>query len=272
MGARNWIAKLSLLVVISVLVSCTTTGPGGDKSLVLVPTSMEISIGQGMAQQVAETEKASPDTAWQNYLNEIGQKIVKVCDRKDLEYHFTVIESDQVNAFAAPGGYVYFYTGLLKEMKSEGEMAAVMAHEISHVVARHGAKQIQAMLGAQVAYTLVFGSGDDQSQAMNLAVNAGMALAFSGYSRSFEREADQFGTVYMTRAGYDPNGMVGMLETLARIGGSQTDVFEKLLASHPDTQERIANAKKEIEGMQPLPSGLVSNQSRYEQMRARLTK
>lgn len=267
--------RITLYACISVLLfimSCTTTGPGGDKSLVLIPSAMETSIGLGMAEQVQQTEKISPDTVWQKYLAEVGQKIVKVCDRKDIEYKFTVIESDQINAFAAPGGFVYFYTGLLREMKNESEMAAVMAHEISHVVARHSAKQIQATIGTQVALALLSGNSAEQNQARDLAINAGMALAFSGYSRSHEREADKFGIIYMVKAGYNPNGAIAMFETLARLGGSQSNVFEKLLSSHPDTQERIANAKKQIAEMGALDPKLVTGDQRYQQMVARLKK
>ena len=136
--------SIFIFVLFAFLISCATTGPGGNKSLIIIPTSQEVAIGEGMAQQVEEQEKVLPDVAWQNYVTEIGTKIVSVCDRKDIEYHFTVIESDVANAFAAPGGYVYFYTGLLRSMDNEAELAAVMAHEISHVVARHGIKRLQA--------------------------------------------------------------------------------------------------------------------------------
>ncbi len=259
-----------LLIFLSVMFGCTTTGPGGKTSLIVIPTNQEVAIGAGMADELSKTEKASEDTLWQKYLNEVGRKVVSVCDRKDVSYHFTVIESDQVNAFAAPGGYVYFYTGLLREMKSESEMAAVMAHEISHVVARHSIKRIQSALGAALAFDLVFG-GDKPGAAINAAIKIGMGLAFAGYSRDAEREADNFGIHYMVKAGYDPAGAVAMFETLGRIGGSgKAGVFEKLAGSHPETQERIANAKKQISEMSPLPAGLSSGQTHYETMLKRL--
>jgi predicted Zn-dependent protease len=252
------------------IVSCTTTGPGGKTSFIVIPTSQEVAIGQGMADEVSKTEKKLQDTVWQKYLNEVGQKIVAVCDRKDITYQFTVIESDQVNAFAAPGGYVYFYTGLLREMKSESEMAAVMAHEISHVVGRHGIKRVQSAMGVALAYQLVFGK-DNSSAAVDAAIGIGMGLLFAGYSRDAEREADQFGIHYMVKAGYNPQGAVAMFETLARIGGSgQASVFEKLASSHPETQERIANANKQISEMSPLPTGLTDGKNRYETMLKRL--
>ncbi len=260
---------LVLVNAITLLLGCATTGPGGKKSFIIVPTSQEVAIGAGMAQEVERTEKVLADSVWQSYLNEVGQKIVAVCDRTDIEYRFTVIESDQINAFAAPGGFVYFYTGLLRRMENEAEMAAVMAHEISHVVGRHGVKRLQGALGVGLAYQLAFGGQD--SQVLEAAVAIGMNLVFSGYSRGNEREADNFGIHYMVKAGYDPHGAVMMYEKLAALGGAgYSNVFEKLAATHPETQERIANAKAQIAEMEPLPSNLTLGKERYQQMLTRL--
>lgn len=258
-----------IILSMSILLSCATTGPGGKTSVIFIPVAQEVAIGEGMAQQVEHDEKILDDAEWQAYLNEVGQKIVKVSDRQDIQYQFKVIESDQINAFAAPGGYVYFYTGLLKVMENEAEMAAVMAHEISHVVARHSVKRIQAALGVALAYDLVFGS-DGSSKALDAAINVGMGLTFASYSRSNEREADEFGLVYLVKAGYNPQGEVTMYEKLAAQGGGERSVFEQLASSHPETQERINNAKAEIEQLKPLPSNLTYNSDRYLKMRARL--
>jgi predicted Zn-dependent protease len=258
-----------ILVAVMVLSACVATGPGGKKSFIIIPVSQEVSIGQGMADELSKSEKNLADTAWQTYVAEVGKRIVHVCDRQDIEYHFTVIESDQINAFATPGGYVYFYTGLLREMDNEGEMAAVMAHEISHVVARHGVKRLQAALGATLAYQLVLG-GDKTSEALKAAVNAGMGLAFAGYSRDAEREADNFGIQYMVKAGYDPNSALTMFQILAKLGGSSSNVFEQLSADHPETTERIDNATKEIAGMGTLPKGLVLNREKFQKLRLHL--
>ncbi len=263
------LARITSLALSFLLLSCVATGPGGQKSFVLIPVSQEVAIGQGMAHQVDSTEKKLADNDWQLYLSEVGKKVVKVCDRQDIEYHFTVIESDQINAFAAPGGYVYFYTGLLREMENEAEMAAVMAHEISHVVARHGAKRLQTALGASMAYELVFGKSN--SKALQAAVGVGMGLAFAGYSRDAEREADNFGIQYMVKAGYDPSGAITMFEKLAKLGGGGSgNIFESISSSHPETAERIANATKEIAAMTPKPTGLTLGKDRYAKMVKRL--
>ena len=261
---------LLALAFVALFLGCTTTGPGGKTSLIIIPTSQEVAIGQGMAQEISQTEKPLPDAEWQAYINEVGQKIVKVCDRHDIEYQFTVIESDQINAFAAPGGFVYFYTGLLRDMDNEAEMAAVMAHEISHVVGRHGIKQVQAILGVSLAYDLATG-GKEQSQAMQTAINVGLNLIFAGYSREHEREADEFGFTYMIRAGYDPHAMVTMFEKLAA-HGSESNSFEQLFASHPETQDRIKSAQTRLAAAAPLPDGLTLGTDRFQNMRSRLPK
>ncbi len=154
-------------------------------------------------------------------------------------------------------------------MKSESEMAAVMAHEISHVVARHGAKRLQTAIGASILSELIL--GNESSEVIQAAVGVGMTFAMAGYSREAEREADTFGVEYMKRAGYNPNGAVSMFETLARLGSSQQGVFENMLSSHPETQERIANAKKQIAGMKLTGKETVGS-DRYLQMVRRLPK
>lgn len=271
-GGKGILKKTVLLLAVMacLLTACATTGPGGKKSLILIPTGQEVAIGAGMDEQLRATEKVLPDSVWQNYLNDIGQSIVRVSDRKDIDFHFTVIESDVINAFAAPGGYVYFYTGLLRQMNNESELAAVVAHEVSHVVARHSVKRVQAVMGIQLAYELVFG-GEGAGQALDAAVGIGLNLAFADYSRDNEREADRYGIQYMTEAGYDPEGALGMFETLARLGGAgHSNVFESLTSSHPETQERIANAEAQIGQMRPLPGNLRVGRERYRQMLGRL--
>lgn len=260
----------ALLIITLVIISgCATTGPGGKTSFIIIPVSQEIAIGAGMASQVEETENILQDSLWQSYLNEVGQKIVAVSDRKDIKYHFKVIESDQINAFAAPGGYIYFYTGLLKMMDNEAEMAAVMAHEISHVVGRHGIKRLQAALGVSLAYQLAFG-GDGANDIVNAAIGLGMGLTFASYSRGNESEADDYGFTYLIKAGYNPNSAISMYEKLAAKGGGDQNVFEKLSSSHPETQSRIANAKTRVENMQPFPDGLTLGTKRYIEMKSRL--
>jgi predicted Zn-dependent protease len=248
--------------------ACVSTGPGGDKSFVMISTGQEVAMGREMHEQILKENKALPDTAWQNYLARVGKAVVAVSDRKDLDYQFTVIESPELNAFATPGGFVYFYTGILQHMETEAELAAVMAHEISHVVARHGAKKLQTVMGVSVVLQIALG---DAGQLTQQAVGVVLGLAINGYGRSMELEADRFGVAYMTAAGYSPEGAVTMFQELAEMGGGGSrNAFEKLASTHPETQERIAKIKEQIAAMPGKPRDLPVHAERYMTMRAKL--
>ena len=268
------LSKMVLLVLAAALIalaaSCATTGPGGQKSLILISTEQEMSIGKSMDEQLRQQERFLVDESWHTYINELGNRIVAVSDRKELPFQFAVIQSDEINAFAAPGGYVYFYSGLIREMDSEAELAAVMAHEISHVVARHSIKRLQTVMGVSVVLDLALGTSSQTTQAL---AGTALGIMMSGYSRGQETEADNFGTLYMTQAGWNPNGMVAMfqkLEVLSGQGEHEMGLFEMLASSHPATTDRIAATTEEITGMMPLPSTLKMDTPRFQEMKKRL--
>jgi predicted Zn-dependent protease len=257
-----------LTLILAALLSCATTGPGGKKDIIIISDSQEVGLGQQFDTQVRSESKVFADQQWQEYFNEVGQTIVDVCDRKNIEYHFTVIESDDINAFATPGGYVYIYTGLLKLMESEAELAAVTAHEVSHIVARHGVKRLQQALGLSVLLELVTGESD--SKTLETAIALGLSIALSGYSRSNEREADEFGIHYMTLAGFNPQGTSSMFERLASVSPGQRNFFENMFATHPETNERISNAKAQMRQYSDEILSRDIGESRYKQMKTRL--
>ena len=263
--------NLSVCLSIAVIVTgCATTGPGGKKSLILISDAQEVEIGRQVDAQVRATDTLFADSLWQSYLSEVGQKIVAVCDRPDLGYQFHVIESDQINAFAIPGGFVYFYTGILQMMDNEAELAAVMAHEISHVVARHSVKTIQAAEGGMQLLDLIL--GEKSQGAAGQVAGIAMSLALTGYGRSNELEADEFGLYYMQKAGYNPHASKTMFTKLAELSGSRGDrgFFENLLASHPETQERIRKIDAEIAAMPRSVDNLPYHEDRYQLMKKRL--
>jgi predicted Zn-dependent protease len=264
---RSLLISLLLSLLLLLIFGCAVTGPGGKTSLIFIGTETEVSIGSGMDSTIRKENPVLRDTLWQQYLDGIGRKIVSVSDRKDLDYHFAIIDSNIVNAFATPGGYVFVYTGLLKQMDNEGELAAVLAHEISHVVARHGIKRLQAVMGVSLAEQLVFGNDPG---IMAQVVNIGLGLTFAEYSRDNENEADNYGIQYMIKAGYDPRASITMFEKLAAMSQGNPNFFEKLSASHPETQERIQKSKALIQSLSPLPSGLQLNQQKYNSMKSRL--
>jgi predicted Zn-dependent protease len=270
---EEMIMKRPLYITLSTIMifalSCATTGPGGKKDFIIISDAQEVSLGQEFDKQVRADNTILADQEWQNYFDEVGQKIVNICDRPNLEYHFTVIESDDINAFATPGGYVYIYTGLLDLMETEAQLAAVTAHEVSHVVARHGVKRLQQALGLSILLEIVAGESD--SQTLMTAINLGLAVALSGYSRENEREADKFGIYYMTLAGFNPKGATNMFERMASVSEGKRNFFESLLSSHPETQERIENADEQVSA---YPADILNRdvgRQKYERMKARLS-
>lgn len=252
-----------------VLSSCATTGPGGQKSVILISDEQEVALGQEVDAQVRQENKLLPDSLWQAYLAEVGQKIVDVCDRPNLDYQFHVIESDQVNAFAIPGGFLYFYTGILDMMDNEAQLAAVMAHEVSHVVARHSVKSLQATYGGLVLIQIAL--GDKSQELIGQVAQTALALALTGYGRSNELEADKFGVYYMVQAGYNPEAAIEMFTKLAELSGDgDRGFFENLTSSHPETQERISKIREQISQMSTSVENLPEYEERYKTMKRRL--
>lgn len=220
------------------MAGCATTGPGGKRSVILISTAEEVEIGKQMAQEVESKEDVLDDPVVQSYVSQVGKKIAGVSDRKDLVWHFKAIRNKEINAFALPGGYVYVYTGLLKGMDSEAELAGALGHEIGHVVARHSVKKLQTLYGLDVLLQIA-GVGK-MSKAAQVAIQMGSVLVLQGYSRADEFEADYDGTFYEYKAGYNPKGMKNLLTTLKSMESREPGALEKLLATHPPTSDRIA--------------------------------
>ena len=264
-------SHLYLLVVVVLalffLSYCATTGPGGKKSLILISTSQEVSLGKEFAAQVDTTNPLSHDSILVAYVDEVGQKVARISDRADLNYHFSVIDTPVVNAFACPGGYIYVYTGLLETMDNEAQLAGVLAHEVSHVVARHGVKRLQQVLGLQVLLSIALG---ESSQLTQQAVSIGLAVLLQAYSRDNEFEADEYGTVYMQKAGYNPEGMVQLLEKLLEMSSGEAGFLEKVMATHPPTKDRIQRVKSQIQGLDPSVRSLPLNEEEYQRIKDRL--
>lgn len=181
--------KITTLCLITAifLTSCAITGPGGKKSLILIPSDTEVGIGKEVAADVESKETVLANAAVQNYVDKVGQKIVRVCDRRDIKYTFKVLESDEINAFACPGGFIYVYSGLLEEFDNEAQLSAVLAHEVGHVVARHSIKRLQAVYG----YTLVMeiALGPKMGKTARAIVDGTTGLILQGYGRENEYEA-----------------------------------------------------------------------------------
>jgi len=201
----------------------------------IISTKQEISIGQGVAKQIEAQYKLVDDPVLQERINKIGMNIVGVCDRQGLPYSFKVLDVDEVNAMAAPGGFVYVYKGLIDLMTTDDELAGIISHEVGHVVKRHSMGQLEKSLGMTILMAAVLGG--DSFELQSIAVSAISA----GYSRSDEREADKLGYELSVKAGYNQYGMLMGLTKLYELNPSyKNDLF----SDHPEAIQRIKLAKK----------------------------
>ncbi len=254
------------IVPVILILSCATTGPGGKKSFILIPTSVEKNLGKEIAREVETEEKMLANSEVQSYVNQLGQRIARVSDRKSLRYSFKVIEKDEINAFACPGGYIYVYSGLMKAFDNEAQLAAVLAHEVGHVVARHSVKQLQAVYGYGLLMEIAL--GDKMGALARKAVDASVGLILQGYGRGNELEADNMGVLYTKKVSLNPGGMVQVFEKFKRMEGKPPSTLEKLMSTHPPASDRIANAKKQMSKVGG--ADLSYNEDSYKRILSRL--
>lgn len=206
----------------------------------------EIAIGRDAAATLLGASKPVDDTAVQEYVNKVGLWIALQSDRPDLPWHFAVVDSDDVDAFAAPGGFVFVTRGLLLHLHSEAELAGVLGHEISHVVLKHHLNALQKAarmdLASQAAKVGLASKGydSDMDQAlMDKVSNATRNLYSKGLDKDDELAADRMGVVLATRAGYDPYGLLAVLQTL-QAADPKSSKMQLLMATHPSPADRIA--------------------------------
>lgn len=235
------------LLGLPLLPGCATNPATGDTDIVLMSESREIKIGREAHEKLMEEGAAYPDEELQAYVKRIGQQLAESSDRSDIQYTFTVINDENINAFALPGGYIYVNRGLLAYLDSEPELAAVLSHEIGHVTARHAVRQQAANAAnsvlAQLAYVTT-GSAD-LAQASNMY---GTSLV-RGYGREHELEADGEGAEYLHNAGYDPNTLLDVIGVLkdqeqynkvrAAAAGRKPQTYHGLYATHPRNDRRL---------------------------------
>lgn len=248
--------RVNLLLAVMLVVSgCATNPVTGKKELSFVGEDWELEVGQ---QQYAPSRQSQggdyvADPVVQDYVNKVGQRLASVSDRK-LPYEFKVINSSVPNAWALPGGKIAINRGLLTEMKSEAELAAVLGHEIVHAAAKHGVKGMTRgmLLQGGLMVTAIATSGKDYSNLAQAGAGIGAQLINTRYGRDAERESDRYGIEYMARAGYDPQGAVDLQATflaLSKDSKRGQDFISGLFASHPPSAERLATNKSIVASM-----------------------
>lgn len=234
MRSAFWQKFACLLVFFSIF--CLTSGMHVAEAG-LIGTKQEISIGKNTAQELEKKYGVVDDAALQERVTAIGQRIVGVSARKDLPYTFKVLNTEEINALAVPGGFIYLYKGLVDYMPSDEELAGVIAHEVGHIVKRHTVRTIEKNLGISLLFNILF--QDRGALLQNLVFNAIMA----DYSRDDERQADELGFSYAMQAGYNP---YSMLLTLHKLKEKEGHAKYGLFSTHPDTGSRIGRVEDYI--------------------------
>ena len=216
------------------------------EEMIYYSTDREVKLGRNIDKQLAKEKDFKPadDILLQKRVEDIGNKIVAVCDRKDISYYFKVLADEEVNAFSLPGGYVYVNKGLIEKTESDDELAAVIGHEIAHIVARHSVKRLQAALSYSLLRILT--SQIPQSQEVNASADYAFAQILTGYSRDDELLADKLSAKYCRLAGYDPEAMVTFLKRLQYINRKKPLQPRSYFKTHPYVPDRIRTVKQEL--------------------------
>jgi predicted Zn-dependent protease len=244
---------------------------GVGKGINLYSLEREIGLGKGLAQEVERSSKLIDDPVVTEYVNRVGQNLVRNSDAR-VPFTIKVIDSDEVNAFALPGGFFYVNSGLILRAQEESELAGVMAHEISHVTARHGTRNAtkgELMQFASIPLMIlgpVGWAGYGIYQGLNLAI----PLTYLKFNRDAEREADFLGLQYMYKAGYDPNAYVTFFERIQADEKRRPGTIPKVFSTHPPTPERIENAQKEIARILPARPEYIVTTSEFDSVKGRL--
>ena len=230
----------------------------------------EIALGKSLAQDVERQAKIISDPVIAEYVNRVGQNLVRNSDAK-VPFTIKVIDSEEVNAFALPGGFFFVNSGLILKAENEAELAGVMAHEIAHVAARHGTRQATRGEIANLAtIPLIFMGGGWTTYGIYQAASVLVPIGFLKFSRGFESEADMLGLEYMYKAGYDPTAFVDFFEKIETLEKRKPGTMAKVFSTHPMTDDRIRSAQKNIQDYLVAKPEYVVTTSEFNDVKNRL--
>ena len=266
MNRRGRTLCLAVTACMILATGCATMG-----QLNLLTTDQEIEIGTQAAREVEQGVKLYGDPEVEAYIDSLGQVLARHSRRSDIVYHFRVVDTDEVNAFALPGGWLYVNRGLITAAANESELAGVIGHEIGHVVGRHGARQITKQFGLAVLLELATG-GENRSLAKDIATQfaaMGAGLTLLRYGRDAEREADGFAVEETYAAGIDPVGTATFFEKLMALHATEPQGVEVLFSTHPPSSERVSSVREQIRKL-PMKPSLQSDSQRFRMIKARL--
>ena len=232
-------SKMAALMAayIFILISCARNPVTGKKEFMLMSENQEKAMGASYDPQVQSQFGVYDDAKLQAFITEKGKKMAAVSHRPGLDYQFKVVDSHVVNAFAVPGGYVYFTRGIMAHFNNEAEFAGVLGHEIGHVTARHSARQYSQQMLAQLGFVVGMVASEEFRAYSDLA-SQGLQLMFMKFSRNHESESDKLGVEYSTEIGYDAHEMANFFNTIKRIQVQAGASVPTMLSTHPDPGDR----------------------------------
>jgi len=233
----------------------------------------EIALGKQAAMEVEKTARMINDPVVTEYVNRVGQNLVRNSDAK-VPFTIKVIDSDEINAFALPGGFFYVNSGLILRADEEAELAGVMGHEIAHVAARHGTKTATKGELMQIASIplILLGPGGWAGYGLYEGLNLAIPMSYLKFTRDAEREADFLGLQYMYKAGYDPNAFVSFFEKIEAEERRHPGSIPKVFSTHPPTPDRVQKAQEEIATILPAREEYIVTTSEFDLVKARLRR
>ena len=255
----RWFFPLLLPLLV---IGCGSAGGVGGVSL-----DQEWQLGDQIAAQVRQQMHFVNDPRAQAYLRSVGERIHAATPLASRSFEFQIVDDNDVNAFSIPGGHVYINRGLIQQADKADMLAGVMAHEISHIVARHALKQIQQQQTIETIGSILLGQNPNALEQIGAQILAGGLMA--RFSQADEKEADDLGLGFMTAAGYDPHGMLDMFQKLLSLEQSQPGRVARFFLDHPTTQDRINDIQNRINKM-GRTSGIIDDPVYHSDLRDRM--
>ena len=248
--ASERVVLIIALVCGIAVTGCTLNPATGERQLTLISEAQEVAMGRQAEPQVLASFGEYQDDGWQTYVNDLGQELAAASERPQLPWAFHVLDDPLVNAFAYPGGFIYITRGILSHFNSEAELVSVLGHEIGHVTARHSVEQMSQQQLAQLGLGVAAAASEDFRPYAGYAA-AGLQVLFLKFGRDDERQSDDLGLRYMTRAGYDPKQMPKVFQTFDRMHDESGRQIPNWQSTHPDPADRVGRIQAQIGQLPP---------------------